>query len=364
MRVTPRGWPRAPGRGNFRDLGRARLADCGFDHRRNLSMTSPRTRRLVCVAVLALVAGPVTAAPPARAAYTHLLVANLIGGNVTQYNAATGASLGVFAAGPLQAPRGLAVGPGHNVYVGDLALNDVSAFNGLTGAPIGAFVAPGSGGLSGPGALAFGPNGDLFVTSQNTDDVLEYRGATGAFVGVFAAGHGLSGPTGLAFGPDGNLYVASAGSNAILEFSGTTGAFLQTFATAGLNGPAGLRFASDGSLFVANFGANNVLRFSPAGVLRKSFAGGSLVGPSDLAFDLSGGLLVAGTNNNAVLRYNANLASNTFTFDRVFVSTGLGGPVSLAFPVAVAVAEPPALVLFGLGAAGASCLFARKPHSA
>jgi hypothetical protein len=42
----------------------------------------------------------------ARAAFTDLLAANISGGNVTQYNPATGAPLGVFAGAPLVNPRG------------------------------------------------------------------------------------------------------------------------------------------------------------------------------------------------------------------------------------------------------------------
>src|SRR4051812_13389399 len=67
-----------------------------------------------------------------RAAYNDVLVTNIAGGNVTQYNPVTGANAGsgVFAGSPLMNPRGIAVGPDTSVYVNDLGRNAVYKFDG------------------------------------------------------------------------------------------------------------------------------------------------------------------------------------------------------------------------------------------
>src|SRR5262249_26776370 len=154
----------------------------------------------------------------------------------------------VFAGG-LVNPRGIAIGPDNNVYVGDIGNGTIQKFNGLTGAALGTFVPNGSGGLGSSHGLAFGANGDLFVSNfvNGGGNVLEYQGpggaSPGAFVKIFATANGLAGPTGLAFGPNGDLFVASSSNNQILEFT-STGAFVKVFASGGpLSAPAGLSFA-------------------------------------------------------------------------------------------------------------------------
>jgi sugar lactone lactonase YvrE len=304
----------------------------------------------------------------ARADFHNLLVTNLNGGNVTQYDPATGAPASplVFASAPLVNPRGIVIGPDNNVYVNDISNSTVQKFNGTTGASLGTFVSAGSGGLSFPHGMSFGPNGDLFVSSFLTNNVLEYNGTTGAFVKIFATDSGLVGPTGLTFGPNGDLFVASsaASSNQVLEFNGTTGAFVKVFATGnGLSGPAGLTFASDGSLFVANFTANTVLRFSPAGALLATITDSGLNGPSSIVFNAPGSMLVSnnnttGTNANSILQFNANLVTNTFSFNKVFATAGLSGPIYMA--LLAPVPEPSAVVLFGLGLAGVAAATLRK----
>src|SRR2546428_615567 len=90
---------------------------------------------------------------------------------------------------------------------------------------------PLGGGHLGLEDFTLGPDGNVYVTDVATNNVKKFNGTTGAFIGVFASGGGLNLPQGLSFGPDGNLYVASALTNQVLRYNGTTGAFMNVFAT-------------------------------------------------------------------------------------------------------------------------------------
>ena len=138
-------------------------------------------------------------------------------------------------------PQGLDFGPNGNLFVAHWGSHYVVEYDAVTGARLGVFAS--GGGLSGPSGLVFGPNGNLFVVSYGTAEVIEYDGTTGDFIRVFASGGGLSLPIGLTFGPNGNLFVTSNATNEVLEYSGATGAFIRVFTSGGgLAGPNGLAF--------------------------------------------------------------------------------------------------------------------------
>ena len=294
-----------------------------------------------------------------RAGFNDLLATNITGANVTQYNRVSGGPLGVFASSPLQFPQGITIGPDNNVYVSDLGNNTVQKFRGTDGTSLGTFVAAGAAGLNNPHSLVFGPNGDLFVTNNRGNNVLEYNGANGTPVAtpIFASGGGLAAPTGLAFGLDGTLYVASSGSNAILKVTSAGGVF-SPFAT-GLSAPAGVTVASDGTIFVANDGGGNVLRYNTSGSLLNTIIGGGLVHPSSIVFDGVGGMYVASSTLGQILRFNANLAGNVFSFDKVFATANLNTPIALALLPTV-VPEPSSVILVGLGLVAAGGTVVRR----
>jgi len=138
-------------------------------------------------------------------------------------------------------PQGLDFGPNGNLFVAHWSSHAVVEYDAVTGARLGVFAS--GGGLLSPSGLIFGPNDNLFVSSYSTDEVIEYDGTTGAFIRVFASGGGLDQPEGLVFGPNGNLFVTSNGTSDVMEYSGATGAFIRVFTSGGgLAGPTGLGF--------------------------------------------------------------------------------------------------------------------------
>jgi sugar lactone lactonase YvrE len=111
--------------------------------------------------------------------------------------------------------------------------------------------------------IAFGPSGDLFVTSLNRNSpdqpgVLEFDGTTGAFKSQFTHGTSLFLPRDIAFGPEGNLYVVDIGNNPngdsrVARFDGTTGQYTDDYIPfgSGLYVARGLAFGPDGRLYVS-----------------------------------------------------------------------------------------------------------------
>ena len=127
-----------------------------------------------------------------------------------------------------------------NLLVAVFGANQVLQFDANTGASLGVFAS--GGGLASPFSIAFSPwTKDLLVTSRDSNQVLRCDHRTGAFLGVFASAN-LSAPFGMAFGPDYNLYVANFDNSTVTKYDGATGAFLSTFVTSGSGGLASPTF--------------------------------------------------------------------------------------------------------------------------
>ena len=258
---------------------------------------------------------------------SDLFVSSELTNQVLRYDAATGASQGVFASVAPHYTEGLAFGPDGNLYVATYSGNKVQRFDGTTGAFIDNFVPS----VGNPVGVAFGPNGDFYVASRATSSIQRYDGTTGAFLGIFAVG-GLSQPDFFTFGPNGDLYVSSRASHQVLRFDGTNGASLGVFASgSGLSRPEGLTFGSDGNLYVASYNTNNVLRYDGTGAFIDVFAsGGGLNGPFGMVFGPDGNLYIANYGSDSVLRFDGT----TGAFIDTFVAVGSGGldaPTSLMF---------------------------------
>ncbi len=255
----------------------------------------------------------------------------------------------------------------------------VLEFDAGTGAYVGVF-ADNTSGLSGPRAILLGSDGNVYVASYGTDSVKKYS-ATGTYLGDFvtAGSGGLDGPDGMCWGPDGNLYVSSNLNHRVLRYQGpggaSPGAFIDTFVTAGsggLSGPRGLVFgndqytggapgpAQDGypELLVCSWNSEQILRYN--GQTNPSLAAGAFVDvygqlpggskPNDLIYErlyedssrydtlLLGNLLVSMDGSNIVGIFSGALSRqehiNLFGFPNYyegFFGTGLSSPRGLAW---------------------------------
>jgi len=269
----------------------------------------------------------------------ELLVTSRFSDQVLRYDAASGALLGVSAAGGgLDNPVGLTFGPDGDLYVASGDTNQVLRYDGASGAFRDVFVTA----IEAPRQVNFGPDGHLHVSSGSGDVVLRFDGRSGAPLGASAAGGGLDGPTSFTFGPAGDLFVGSVLTDRVKRYDGRTGAFLGNFAATRLDGPHDLAFGPDGHLYVTNAFAPRILRFDrERGTLIDVFvADPALVNALGLTWDAEGHLLVVNQGAHEVRRYDGT----TGAFLGVVVASGTGG---LAAPLFAAFAPRPGLALDG-----------------
>jgi DNA-binding beta-propeller fold protein YncE len=126
---------------------------------------------------------------------------------VLRFDGETGAFVETFTqGGNLESPRSIIFGPDGNLYVADKRAGGpggrIARYDGRTGDYLGDFVPWQSGGLKIPTYLVFGPSDrgplqlDLYVSNLADENVLRYDGATGAFLGVYVASRsgGLESP--------------------------------------------------------------------------------------------------------------------------------------------------------------------------
>jgi DNA-binding beta-propeller fold protein YncE len=197
-------------------------------------------------------------------------------GRVQRYDGSTGAFIDDFVpanSGGLKGSEALIFQNDGFLYVSNFGTNpsssgmnmhdgQVTRYNATTGAFDSVFVASTDtrGNCDG---MAFGPNGDLFVSVLNRDSpdvngVLSFDGTTGAFKSQFTQGTSLTLPRGITFGPDGNLYVVdivgSSGDSRVARFDGTSGQYIDDYIPLGkgLLGSRGLGFGPDGRLYVSS----------------------------------------------------------------------------------------------------------------
>jgi len=230
----------------------------------------------------------------------------------TTFTAGTGAR-------GLNAPRGVAVDAGGNLWVADSGNNRILRFaaaslNNTTPPAADTVIgqadfsgnAANRGGtpdattLSSPAGLAFDGQGNLYVADYGNTRVLRYPAPAGGASNLAAnavwgesnfAAHGvpaqvsaktMAGPLSVAVDSAGNVYVAVPADNRVLMFP----------AAASSGGPATRVFGqTDFSTVTANTGA-----FPLA-------APGTLATPTDLKLDANGNLYVADTANNRVLQF-------------------------------------------------------------
>jgi DNA-binding beta-propeller fold protein YncE len=112
----------------------------------------------------------------------NIFVASSTGNAVNEYSS-TGTLLRTFLGGGLIAPSGLAIANGV-LFVADglPGSNTITEFNVATGATVGMIT---DSHISGPGGLAIGPDGNLYVASTGNNSVDVFNSTTGAFVSSF-----------------------------------------------------------------------------------------------------------------------------------------------------------------------------------
>jgi uncharacterized protein (TIGR03437 family) len=202
----------------------------------------------------------------------------------------------------LNAPDGLAIDGGGNLYIADtknhrirkvspsgiittVAGNGVPGFAGDNGAALNAS-------LNSPAGLAVDAAGNLFIADAFNNRVrkLSPDGKITTLAGDGTQGfHGDGGPavnaalyqpTGVALDPDGQLYVADAGnhririvtSNGIIRTVAGTGEFAfggdgGPAVAAKLNFPTGVVLDKSGNLYIADYTNARVRRINPAGTI-------------------------------------------------------------------------------------------------
>ena len=244
------------------------------------------------------------------------------------------------APGGLNAPTGVAAGPGGVAYVADSMNDRVLKYDPMGG--IWSVFATGFGVSS----IAVDLLGNVFAASNVEGQVRKYDSS-----GAMITSVGADAPTAIAVNAAGDVFVALT--------NGAFGLEVRTFANSLLGGstffaasndPYGLAF-SDGDLYGTNLGTGEVEKFDPLGPAWNSFTSGSSF-PIGLAFAPDGTLYVA--SSTEIQRFSA---SGTFidSFGGVFTSVS-----GLAFST---VPEPGTYAMIGIGLIGLS-LVGRKRRSA
>lgn len=244
------------------------------------------------------------------------------------------------APGELNAPIGLAFGPGDRLYVTDTLNQRVQVFT-REGALV--RVVPMR---VRPAGVAVDPSGLIYVSNWTENQIVVYSpeggivrswGRTGTAPGEFRL------PGGLAFGSDGALYVADSGNARIQQFA-PTGELLRAWGSLGSGpgqfgggSPSGSRFAGPqflavdrrGRVYATDTATFRVQRFSPIGIFEIQWANASGgpggFGPSSA--QISGPIAIGVDHQDRVWVGAANHRVQQFTAEGHFLQAlGSGRP--------------------------------------
>ena len=183
-------------------------------------------------------------------------------------------------------PAGVAVDAGGNVYVSDLALQEVVKI-----APNGTQTPVGSG-LEVPEAVAVDGAGNVYIADSQASRVFKVTPA-GMQTQI---GSGFSFPAGIAVDGAGNVFVSDPFVVAVFKISPNGG---QTTVGGGYNTPGGVAVDSAGDVYVADAYNAAVYKITPAG--KQSTVGGShFVAPTAVAVDAAGDVYIADGGANAI----------------------------------------------------------------
>ncbi len=196
-----------------------------------------------------------------------------IGGGTASFNSYgfTGVGNGQF-----NAPEGLAVGSGFNLFVVDAGNNRIQQFNYGSGplSYVGQWGSTGSdnGQFNNPMGIAGDANGNLYVADTGNFRVQVFN-SSGVYQnqwGSQGSGNGqFLSPNSVTVGPDGTVYVSDSVLNTIQQFS-PSGTYLGQLGASGtgagqFTGVRGIAFDACGNLYASDMGDNRVEKFSVPG---------------------------------------------------------------------------------------------------
>ena len=257
---------------------------------------------------------------------------------------ALGASDGIASQASFNQPGGVAVDSAGNVYVADLANQEIRKITpagnvttlaghaGSTGTADGDRYAAS---FKGPTSVAVDADGNVYVSDQLSHRVRKITPAgvvstlAGSEIAGSADGHGAAAtfgqPAGLAVDAVGNLYVADRANNRIrkispagdvvtLAGSGVEGATDGSGVQASFSEPVDVAVDSAGNVYVADAWNNRIRKITPAGNVT-TLAGSGLQGAADgvgasasffrpfgIAVDRAGYVYVTDSGNNRIRR--------------------------------------------------------------
>lgn len=253
----------------------------------------------------------------------------------------------------LCSPRGTAIAPGGDLFVGsDCSNSHMEQFN-AAGELVAtwAFPTPRYGGP--PNGVAVDGSGTVFVTDMFNNRVLKCTSSGALITSWGASGGGLT-PVDLAVDPFGDVYVAAMGSNQVRKTT-PNGVLLATFGGLGstpgrfqnVNGvavdeigrvygtdnarvrvvrfladgafdmefappslPSDVAVGPDGNIYVVSFESPQVYQYSPGGVLLQSFGSPlGLDGAYRVIIDSTGMIFVTEQRTNRITRFQIDLVT-------------------------------------------------------
>ena len=226
-----------------------------------------------------------------------VLISNLNTGNITRYNAQTGAYIDVFAAGIGQ-PTRMKIGADNLLYVLQWGGNGKVRRYQLDGTFVDEFT---NTGVTQSIGLDWDSGGNLYVSSFSGKSVRKFN-SSGIDQGDFISSD-LRGPTNIWFDSNGDLLVSDYSGTAIKRFN-SSGTFLNDF-IGGLSNSEGVAIYPNGDILIGNGASSSVKMYNSAGMYLE-----------DIVPGLSGGLQ---TPNAVVLRaasdFQINAGLNDAWFD-------------------------------------------------
>lgn len=207
----------------------------------------------------------------------------------------------------LNAPQGVAIDAGNNIYVADTGNNKIRKI-----APDGT-ISTFLDGLNNPEYAAVSAAGSLYVADTGNDRVLLVSQA-----GVISVLAQVLKPAAVVVDESGNIWISELTRVSKIDQTG-----LISVAVDRLNTPRGLAFTTDGVLLIAESGRNAVRSWTPAGGL-VTIAGTGVAGfsgdgglataaqlnaPSDIAVDANGVIWVIDSANNCIRTMTAAMGT-------------------------------------------------------